>query len=62
MRQTLERVADRLVSVIVPKTTAGACACGPWDNGWVDRGCERCWASYNCWCKVTYSQCYCRCC
>lgn len=41
MRSTLNKLADRLVSLVVPNTTAGACACN---------GCE-----YECdsWCTVT---------
>jgi len=29
MRNLFDTLADRLVGVVVPKTTAGACACDP---------------------------------
>lgn len=31
MRSTLNKLADRLVNLVVPKTTAGACACNNWE-------------------------------
>jgi len=34
MLHLLERAADRMVGVVVPKTTAGACECSARDNYW----------------------------
>lgn len=58
MLQLLERAADRMVSAVVPKTKAGACACFPSDNYW-----QFCWCGpplgmsyyrfhrFDCWCN-----------
>jgi len=54
MREMVTLMADRVLSAIVPKAQAGACACGPWDNHW-EYSCihgwryER-WCTVNCWC------------
>jgi len=34
MLHLLERVADRLVGVVAPRATAGACICSSDDNWW----------------------------
>lgn len=40
MRSVIENVADRLVSLVVPKATAGACPCGDcWDGFCGGGGC-----------------------
>lgn len=32
MRQMLDSVGDRMLSMFLPKAKAGACACGIWDG------------------------------
>jgi hypothetical protein len=58
----LDVAADRLVSLLAPKTTAGACACDPAPYTQVCSGCHErtkytrnC--SYDCNCKVYCSPC-----
>ncbi len=58
MRQAFATLADRLVSLVVPKTTAAACACQPGDWTYVYCGClwpykrhKRCYV--NCYCQPT---------
>jgi hypothetical protein len=58
MRQALATLADRLVSLVVPKTTAAACACQPGDWTYVYCYCyphqkyhKRCYV--NCYCQPT---------
>jgi len=58
----LDSVADRLVSVVVPKTTAGACECRPEPYTDVCSGChERTYYSrrcqYDCNCKIVCGPC-----
>lgn len=57
MLTLLERAADRVVSAVVPKAKAGACACGPGDGYWSFCYCQlgsayHRWHSYNCYCQV----------
>jgi len=60
MTKTIGRLADRMLGLVVPKATAGACPCN-------DTVCVPCPnvpgkvrnARYNCNCtKVTYTACY----
>ncbi|WP_328329882.1 hypothetical protein OHA70_07265 [Kribbella sp. NBC_00382] len=39
MRTTVQRLADRLVSSVLPKTTAGACPCNDTYTGYCNREC-----------------------
>jgi hypothetical protein len=63
MTMTIGRLADRLLGAIVPKTSAGACACNDyWCTDYYGRGCppgkrnRRCHASCDC-SKVTCAPC-----
>jgi hypothetical protein len=63
MRQTLQALGDRLVSLVVPRSTAAACACFPGTSWRVQCYCSgwHLWVKtcqYNCYCKVTCSSCY----
>lgn len=62
MLTLLERAADRVVSAVVPKAKAGACACGPGDSQWLSCGCSggrlyHRWVTYNCYCTPSYGPC-----
>lgn len=50
MRNVLGAVADRLVGLVVPRTTAAACACNDWVDHCIGHELVRCY--YDCWCNL----------
>lgn len=53
MGQTIGRLADRLLSVVVPNTAASGCLCDPWECTAFSCGPGICMTyRYNCQCQV----------